>query len=120
MCLWVCRKIIKPPPPPPPPPIARQAGKLGPCQASQSTQGPKLPYRAPLERGVESRLVSCMLTLNSPRILIQKTDLRDFFRRTNPATGKSSPRLLGAYMRRAGKPHGKPTQLNYNCLGGSS
>lgn len=56
----------------------------------------------------------------SPRILIQKTDLRDFFRRTNPATRKSSPNLLGAYMRRAGKPQGEPTQLNYNCFGGCS
>ena len=56
----------------------------------------------------------------SPRIPIQKTDLRDFFRRTNPATRKSSPTLVGAYMRRAGKPHGEPTQLNYTCLGGYS
>jgi len=56
----------------------------------------------------------------SPRIPIQKTDLRDFFRRTNPATRKSSPKLLGTYMRRAGEPHGEPTQLNYTCLGGCS
>jgi len=56
----------------------------------------------------------------SPRIPIQKTDLRDFFRRTNPATRKSCPELLGTYMRRAGEPHGKPTQLNYTCLGGCS
>lgn len=56
----------------------------------------------------------------SPRIPIQKTDLRDFFRRTNPATRKSSPNLLGTYMRRAGEPHGEPTQLNYTCLGGCS
>ena len=56
----------------------------------------------------------------SPRIPIQKTDLRDFFRRTNPATRKSSPIQLGAYMRRAGKPQGEPTQLYYTCLGGCS
>lgn len=68
--------------------------------------------------GVECGLIVCMVLRRSPRILIQKTDLRDFFRRTNPATRKSSPLLLGTYMRRAGKPPGKPTQLNYNCLGG--
>jgi hypothetical protein len=62
----------------------------------------------------------CMGLRMSPRIPIQKTDLRDFFRRTNPATRKSSPNPLGAYMRRAGEPHGKPTQLNYTCLGGCS
>lgn len=56
----------------------------------------------------------------SRQILIQKTDLRDFFRRTNPATRKSSPIQLGTYMRRAGKPPGEPTQLNYTCLGGCS
>ena len=56
----------------------------------------------------------------SPRIPIQKTDLRDFFRRTNPATRKSSPKLVGTYMRRASEPHGEPTQLNYTCLGGCS
>jgi hypothetical protein len=54
----------------------------------------------------------CMGLRMSPRILIQKTDLRDFFRRTNPATRKSTYLLLGAYMRRAGAPLGKPTQLN--------
>ena len=46
----------------------------------------------------------------SPRILIQKTDLRDFFRRTNPATRESYAKLFGAYMRRAGEPNGKPAQ----------
>jgi hypothetical protein len=59
-----------------------------------------------------------MVTLNSPRIPIQKTDLRDFFRRTNPATRKSSPTLVGTYMRRAGEPNGEPTQLNYKSFGG--
>lgn len=61
--------------------------------------------------GVEWGFMVCMALRRSPRILIQKTDLRDFFRRTNPATRKSSPNLLGAYMRRAGEPNGKPTQL---------
>ncbi|KAF1343581.1 hypothetical protein EJ07DRAFT_160672 [Lizonia empirigonia] len=49
----------------------------------------------------------------SPRILIQKTDLRDLFRRTNPATRKSSPNLLGAYMRRA-------VSLTANLLGSTT
>lgn len=70
--------------------------------------------------GVECGFMVCMVLRRSPRILIQKTDLRDFFRRTSPATRKSSPDLLGAYMRRAGEPHGKPAQLNHNCFGGCS
>ena len=70
--------------------------------------------------GVEWRFMVCMELRMSPRIPIQKTDLRDFFRRTNPATRKSSPNLVGAYMRRAGKRNSKPTQLNYTCLGGCS
>jgi hypothetical protein len=68
--------------------------------------------RAALVRGVESRYMVCMSLRMSPRIPIQKTDLRDFFRRTNPATRKSSPTLFGTYMRRAGEPLGEPTQLN--------
>ncbi len=63
--------------------------------------------------------MSCVLTLNSSRIPIQKTDLRDFFRRTNPATRKSSPKVVGTYMRRAGQPHGEPTQLTKTRFGGS-
>lgn len=70
--------------------------------------------------GVECGFMVCMVLRRSPRIPIQKTDLRDFFRRTSPATRKSSPVLLGAYMRRAGEPHGKPAQLNHNCFGGCS
>lgn len=54
----------------------------------------------------------------SPRISIQKTDLRDFFRRTNPATRKSYPKCFPAYMRGVSKPNGKQTQPNYYCLGG--
>ena len=52
----------------------------------------------------------------SPRIPIQKTDLQDFFRRSNPATRKSSPNLVGTYIRRAGKPHSKPAQLTKIAL----
>jgi hypothetical protein len=59
---------------------------------------------------VECGFMVCMTLRRSPRILIQKTDLRDFFRRINPATRKSSPNLLGAYMRRAGEPNSKPAQ----------
>ena len=70
--------------------------------------------------GVEWRFMVCMSLRGSPRIPIQKTDLRDFFRRTKAATRKSSPNLLGTYMRRAGERHSKPTQLNYTCLGGCS
>ena len=58
----------------------------------------------------------CMGLRMSPRIPIQKTDLRDFFRRSNPATRKSSPNLVGTYMRRAGEPHGKPAQLTKIAL----
>jgi hypothetical protein len=88
-------------------------------EAFQTTQQSEINYAASL-RGVEWRFMVCMVLRMSPRIPIQKTDLRDFFRRTNPATRKSSPKLFGTYMRRAGEPHGKPTQLNYTCLGGCS
>ena len=43
----------------------------------------------------------CMGLRMSPRILIQKTDLRDFFRHINPATRKSNQKVFPQYIRRA-------------------
>lgn len=43
----------------------------------------------------------CMGLRMSPRILIQKTDLRDFFRHINPATRKPNPKVFPQYIRRA-------------------
>jgi hypothetical protein len=67
--------------------------------------------------GAECGFMVCMKLRRSPRILIQKTDLRDFFRRTNPATRKSHPNCFAAYMRGAGEHQSKPSQPNYFCLG---
>jgi hypothetical protein len=62
----------------------------------------------------------CMALRMSPRIPIQKNDLWDFFRRTNPGTRKSSSKLLVAYMRRAVATHIAPSQLTRTCQGGCS
>lgn len=45
----------------------------------------------------------CMSLRIPPRIYIQKTNLRKFFRHTNPATQKSYPNVFPRYMRRAAR-----------------
>lgn len=52
----------------------------------------------------------CMSLRMSPRIYIQKTHFRKFFRLTNPATRKSNPKVFPRYMRRAAKATKLPTK----------